>query len=415
MAEAHAGRLPARTAFAVVAGKVVAWVSRLVRLGRGGVIGGRVSLVLQPNALLELCRGRVTVLVTGTNGKTTTTRMLTSAVAGLGEVACNETGANMPDGLVAALARTPNAQHAVLEVDERYLPAVLADVAPAVVVLLNLSRDQLDRVGEVRRTEQALRAALASCPATIVANCDDVLVTSAALDAPAPMWVSTGGAWHADSTACPRCGSVVHTTDTQWWCGCGLTRPDPQWTLGADSVLRSADGRHVRLAPGLPGAVNTANAANAVAAAVCLGVPLADAAAAVGSVTDVDGRYRTVGYRDRAVRTLLAKNPAGWRETLEILPPSETPMVLAVNAREADGRDPSWLWDVPFERLRDRPVLVAGERATDLAVRLGYAEVPHQIVRDPLAAITCAAQGPVEVVANYTAFRDLTRRLGHAR
>jgi UDP-N-acetylmuramyl tripeptide synthase len=407
--------LPAWTAFAVVAGKVVAWMSRLARLGRGGVIGGRVSLVLQPGALHELCRGRVTALVTGTNGKTTTTRMLTSAVAGLGAVACNETGANMPDGLVAALARTPSAEHAVLEVDERYLPAVLADVDPAVVVLLNLSRDQLDRVGEVRRTEQAIRAALSSCPATIVANCDDVLVTSAALDAPAPIWVSAGTAWRADSTACPRCGSVVQASGDRWWCGCGLTRPDPQWTLGADSVLRSPDGRRVRLAPGLPGAVNTANAANAVAAAVCLGVPLEDAAAAVGSVTDVDGRYRVVGYRNRTVRTLLAKNPAGWRETLEILPAGETPVVLAVNAREADGRDLSWLWDVPFERLRDRPVVACGERATDLAVRLDYAEVPHQIVRDPLAAITRAAPGPVDVVANYTAFRDLSRRLGHAR
>jgi UDP-N-acetylmuramyl tripeptide synthase len=158
-----------------------------------------------------------------------------------------------------------------------------------------------------------------------------------------------------------------------------------------------------------------ANAAVAVAAAVSLGVPPTEAAAAVASVTDVDGRYRVVAYRDRAVRTLLAKNPAGWRETLAILPAGQTPTVLVMNAREADGRDLSWLWDVPFERLRGRPIVVSGERATDLAVRLSYAQVPHEIVRNPLTAIRHAPAGPVDVVGNYTAFRDLTRRLGHAR
>jgi lipid II isoglutaminyl synthase (glutamine-hydrolysing) len=132
-------------------------------------------------------------------------------------------------------------------------------------------------------------------------------------------------------------------------------------------------------------------------------------------VIDVDGRYRIVAYRGRTVRTLLAKNPAGWRETLHVLQACAGPIVLVVHAREADGQDLSWLWDIPFERLRGRHIVVSGERATDLAVRLSYAEVAHEVVPNPYDAIVHMPTGPVDVVANYTAFRDLTRGLDHAR
>ncbi|NBH02230.1 DUF1727 domain-containing protein, partial [Amycolatopsis sp. SID8362] len=126
-------------------------------------------------------------------GKTTTSLMLTRALEALAEVAANSDGSNMPDGVLAALAARPDAPYAVLEVDEAHVPWVAGQLQPAVVVLLNLSRDQLDRVGEVRATERDLRAALAGLPGTVVvANCDDVLVTSAAKAAARPVWVSTG-------------------------------------------------------------------------------------------------------------------------------------------------------------------------------------------------------------------------------
>lgn len=356
------------------------------------------------------------MLVTGTNGKTTTTLMIARALAALGEVACNDTGANMPDGLVAALAHKPRARLAVLEVDEGYLPVVLPDVAPAMVVLLNLSRDQMDRVAEVRRTEYALRTALSRSAATVVTNCDDVLTTSAALGAPNAVWISAGTSWRGDSTSCPRCGSPVAAAAAEGWrCDCGLQRPAPHWTFCRNSDLVGTDGQQVRLRSGLPGPINALNAAVAVAAAVSLGVPMASAVAGVATVTEVDGRYRVLAYRERAVRLLLAKNPAGWEQTLLILRSSSDPVVLVVNAREADGRDLSWLWDVGFEPLRGRQVLVCGERAIDLAVRLDYAEVDHQIVPDPLDGITKVPPGPVDLVANYTAFRDVARRLARVR
>lgn len=411
----HPARWPPRTRLALAAGRLAAQLSRAAGLGAGGVIGGRVALALQPDALATLARSRTTVLVTGTNGKTTTTAMVARAVAELGPVASNSSGANMPDGLVAALAGNPSAPYGVLEVDEAHLPAVLARTVPAVVVLLNLSRDQMDRIGEVRHTERSLRQALSARPSvTVVANCDDVLVASVAAATGHPVWVAAGAAWQADSAACPRCGDAVHDQTGQWWCRCGFARPRPDWVLEHDGV-RTPDGRHVPLSVGVPGLANLGNAAMAAAAAVTLGVPLLPALNRIGSISDVAGRYRTVDHQGRRARLLLAKNPAGWRETLTVVAERDWPVVLAINAREADGRDPSWLWDVTFEQLAGRRVIVAGERGPDLAVRLTYAEVAHTVVSDPLAGITAVPAGPVDVIGNYTAFQDLTRRLSHVR
>jgi len=405
--------LPPRTRFAVAAARTAASVSRRTGRGSGGMIGGRIALKLDPQALHRLGRGRTVVLVTGTNGKTTTSLMVSRAVEALGQVTSNGDGANMPDGVLAALAARRRAPYAVLEVDEAYLPWVAERVNPAAVVLLNLSRDQLDRVGEVRKTERELRAAIARLEtATVIANCDDVLVTSAASAANRPVWVSTGQGWRGDSVACPRCGRAVQHGRIEWHCACGLTRPEPDWVLDG-TCLTGPDGELTRLSLRLPGRFNAANAALALAAANSIGVPLAQAAERIGAIEAVAGRYRRVPFEGHAVRVLLAKNPAGWSETLPLLETGQ-PVVIAVNAREADGRDMSWLWDVPFERLRGRRVIAAGERAADLAVRLRYADVAASAESDPLQAVASLESGPVDLVANYTAFREVNVRLDNA-
>jgi UDP-N-acetylmuramyl tripeptide synthase len=404
--------LPARTRLAIAGARLAGAVSRRAGIGGGGVIGGRIALKLDPRALHHLGRDRTVVLVTGTNGKTTTALMLSRILAALGPVAANADGANMPDGVLAALARRPEAPLAVLEVDENYLPAVAEQLRPACLVLLNLSRDQLDRVGEVRATERELRAVVTGLPGTtVLANCDDPLVTSAALASARPVWVSAGQGWHADALACARCGQAVRQNGMDWRCACGLARPVPLWTLNGDD-LETAGGGRLTLGLQLPGRANAANAAMAVATAAQLGVPPETAIARLRSISDVAGRYRRAWVAGHSVRLLLAKNPAGWRETLPLLD-SKAPVVIAVNSREADGRDMSWLWDVPFEQLRGRRVVAAGERATDLAVRLTYAEVPHTISRDPLEPVAAFREQSVELVANYTAFRGLRQRLAH--
>ncbi|AXX28361.1 putative amino acid ligase found clustered with an amidotransferase [Actinosynnema pretiosum subsp. pretiosum] len=407
---ADPGRLPLRTAAAVRLGNMSSKLSQKMGLGAGGMIGGRIALKLDPQALAHLTSGRRVALVTGTNGKTTSTMMLSRAVSALGEVATNHGGANMPDGHVTALSKQQEAPYAVLEVDEGYFPEVVRASNPSVAVLLNLSRDQLDRVGEVRTIERNLREALNTVTGVVVASCDDIMVTSAARDCARVIWVSTGTGWHNDAASCPRCGDPIRWQGEHWHCtNCDLARPKPDWVTG-DGFLITPRGERVELSLRLPGKFNMANAVMAAAAAAEMGVAVPDAVQRLRTVSNVAGRYRTIQRSGRRARLLLSKNPAGWSETLTVVRESAHPAVLAINAHEADGRDLSWLWDVPFEQLQGRRVIASGERATDLAVRLTYAEVEHTIIPDPLEAIDAMPVGDVEVIANYTAFRDLNAR-----
>ncbi len=212
------------------------------------MIGGLVAMTLDRSILRQLGTGRRSVVVTGTNGKSTTTRMTAAALRTLGGVATNAEGANMDAGLVAALAADRNAALAVLEVDEMHVPHVLDAVEAAVVNFLNLSRDQLDRVGEINVIERRLRAGLAAHPqVVVVANCDDVLMTSAAYDHTNVVWVAAGGSWAADSVSCPRSGEVIIRDQGHWYStGADFKRPSPQWwfddnTLYGPDVAGAAD------------------------------------------------------------------------------------------------------------------------------------------------------------------------------
>jgi UDP-N-acetylmuramyl tripeptide synthase len=379
------------------------------------MIGGLVAMTLDRSVLRQLGAGRRTVVVTGTNGKSTTTRMTAAALGTLGSVATNAEGANMDAGLVAALAADRRAGLAALEVDEMHVPHVADAVEPSVIVLLNLSRDQLDRVGEINVIERTLRAGLARHPnAVVVANCDDVLMTSAAYDSPNVVWVAAGGTWSNDSVSCPRSGEVIVRDKGHWYStGADFKRPTPLWWFGPEDgdALYGPDGLALPMRLALPGAVNRGNAAQAVAAAVALGVDPASAVAAVSGVHEVAGRYRTVRVGAHEARILLAKNPAGWQEALSMVDSQAAGVVISVNGQVPDGEDLSWLWDVRFEHFEDTAVVAAGERGTDLAVRLGYAGVEHTLVHDTVAAIASCPPGRVEVVANYTAFLQLQRAL----
>lgn len=374
------------------------------------MIGGLVAMTLDKSILRQLGVDRRSVVVTGTNGKSTTTRMTAAALATLGPVATNAEGANMDAGLIAALAGARTAQLAALEVDEMHVPHVADAIDPGVIVLLNLSRDQLDRVGEINHIERTLRAGLARHPdAVVIANCDDVLMTSAAYDSPNVVWVSAGGGWAADSVSCPRSGEIIVRDGTHWYStGTDFKRPAPQWSFD-DENLYGPDGLTLPMQLALPGTVNRGNAAQAVAAAVALGASPAESVAAVSLVDEVAGRYRTVRLGAHTVRLLLAKNPAGWQEALSMVDKHAAGVVIAVNGQVPDGEDLSWLWDVKFEHFEDTAVVSAGERGTDLGVRLGYAGVEHTLVHDTVAAIASCPPGHVEVVANYTAFLALNR------
>jgi UDP-N-acetylmuramyl tripeptide synthase len=244
-------------------------------------------------------------------------------------------------------------------------------------------------------------------------------------------WAGAGLNWKNDAAGCPQCaGRIIFQSGggNDWKCDdCGLSRPVPDiWTdetpaapPGGRALLASGESYDIGLQ--LPGRCNQANAVTVLAAVGALGYPLDQALAAMAAVRDVAGRYATVETGGATARLLLAKNPAGWAEVFDMLAPPPAPLVVAINARRADGHDPSWLWDVPFERLAGRQVVATGERYRDLAVRLLYAGVDHTCEPDlmqALAAATTAVTGaagggaPVDVVANYTAFSQLRARVG---
>jgi UDP-N-acetylmuramyl tripeptide synthase len=417
-------------------------MSRLLGRGSGTVIGGRAGLAIDPRLLTILATDRNVALVSGTNGKTTTTGMLVAALTETDSipVVTNTTGANMPAGHVAALIGTRPSGTVVLEVDEGYLGQLIEETRPQVVVLLNLSRDQLDRIAEVRMLVDKWRAVLGSLEpvepggtgTVVVANADDPMVVWAASTAPEVRWVGAGQVWRDDAVGCPACGGrIVFEATGNWYCDqCEFARPERfAWLEGETLVM--ADGNRYPVVIGLPGQFNRANAAMvAVAAAELVGtyaqprVSVATALARLAVLHEVAGRFSTVDRQGRVIRLLLAKNPAGWTAIFDLLDesPSAPPVVLSINARVADGFDTSWLWDVPFERLAGRTVVATGERCRDLAVRLRYAEVDHKVVPDPLEAVDAAVRvaapsarpgGPpsVEFLGNYTAFAQLRSRL----
>jgi lipid II isoglutaminyl synthase (glutamine-hydrolysing) len=415
----HHSRLPMRARLATTVGGAAATVSRLAGKGDGSVIGGIIGLRLEPDLLSLLAADRQVVLVTGTNGKTTTTRLITAALTPLGQgIASNMYGANMEAGLTSALSRAPDAPLAVLETDEKYIPAMVKATSPKVVVLLNLSRDQMDRAAEIWLLARRWREALASAPGCrVVANADDPLVAWAATSAAQVTWVAAGQRWREDSWCCPNCGSHLLRDGDEWACGeCGGRRPPVSWMLYGEQVIEPS-GRATALDLALPGRANRSNAVMALAVADAFGVHLSPALRELRTVTSVAGRYTQVNRRGCEIRLLLAKNPAGWLEALDVLTPPPAPVLLSVNAQGPDGRDTSWLWDVDYRRLRGRDVLVGGERKLDLAVRLEADEVPFRLVNNIDEAIDAArAVAPtLEVLANYTAFQQYRAVLGRTQ
>jgi UDP-N-acetylmuramyl tripeptide synthase len=300
----------------------------------------------------------------------------------------------------------------VLETDEAWLGWAVDQTSADTAVLLNLSRDQLHRHHEVAALARRWRAALAGLDHA-VANADDPDVVFAAGAARTQTWVAVGSSWTQDALVCPDCGGECRHDEAGWWCACGRRRPDPLWRLAGHELI--GPGERVTLRPALPGHANLANAAMAVATAATLGVDPQRAADAVAAIAEVQGRYAVVEHEGRRARLILAKNPAGWTEALDMVTAVDAPLVLAFNADGVDGRDPSWLYDVRFDRLLGRPVVVVGRRATDMVVRLGMdGLLDVRTAPDARTALRLLPPGPVSVIANYTAFREVRKELSRA-
>ncbi len=374
------------------------------------MIGGRALLATAPDAVPALSSGRDITLVSGTNGKTTISALTVAALGDATPVGSNRDGANTSTGIAGTLAGT-DAERLVLEVDEGWLPWALRQTAADRVVLANLSRDQLSRHHEVAHLAAGWRAVLADVP-LVIANADDPAVVWAALATRRQIWVAVGSRWRADAVVCPSCGARCLRMGQEWRCAsCRLHRPTPDWWL-ENHTLRAA-GVHVPIRLDLPGAYNVANAALALVAAHAVAAgDIGEAAARLRHVDSVAGRYQQTRFRGHDLRILLAKNPAGWLEVLDVLAGDSHPVLLLFNAEGVDGRDPSWLYDVSFAPLRGRTVVVQGRRATDLLVRLELDGVEATLVPGPLAeAVWRLPAGRVDVVGNYTAFQGALKEV----
>jgi lipid II isoglutaminyl synthase (glutamine-hydrolysing) len=396
---------------------------RASRRGQGATLPGLLAEGCAPGvAARRAARLERVVLVTGTNGKTTTTAMLAAALAAGGRrVASNAAGSNLYRGLATALLAAGRAtQDAVLEVDEAVLARAVRELRPCLVVLLNLTRDQLDRHHEVGGLARRWRQAVAALPpnAVVVANGGEPPTAWVAQAAPAALVVRVEGVGLGrDHAGCPACGSLLSQAGPGVFAcpGCG-------WVPGPAAIRVERTGDQARLAGlgqtwpvRLPLASDGSalDLAAAWTAAARLGVDPAAALAAIAGLGTVQGRYATGSWRGVRVRLLLAKNPAGWDEALSAADDRRRPAVVAVNAGILDGRDTSWLWDVDMARLRQRPLVAAtGRRAEDVALRLEVAGVPCRVVRPLPAALARAGEPEVDLFADYTSFRQARELIG---
>jgi len=455
---------------AVTAGKAAAAASRRFGKGGGTALPGLLAERIEPRVVEKLGQQLDTrVLVTGTNGKTTTTRILSSILAAAG-IPClhNREGSNLMRGFASMLvtAARPGGRLAaavggagaigLFETDEATMPAATRSLAPRVIAVTNLFRDQLDRYGEVDTVFALWKEALVCAPpdCTLVLNADDPSVADLATDWPGGIhWFGIEDAAFAseatgafDARWCRACGGTFAYTRRYfahigfWRCeGCGRARPAPDTTaaeikLAFDSAtftlarslsnVSTIDNRPSTIGLPLTGLYNVYNALAAIAVARVLGVEEQALAGGLAAVHPAFGRQETITLHGRRLRIMLVKNPAGANQVIALLSQlagGDGKLMIAalLNDRFADGRDVSWTWDVDYERLSGKVVRcwAGGDRAEDMALRLKYAAWPlascSRTAAELLDAIVGGSQtgDDIIVIPTYTAMLDLRAEL----
>lgn len=386
-----------RLKIACTLGNIAGLLSHYLKRGRGETLTGRVILALYPNAINELAKDRDVVLISGTNGKTTSTSNLVGILSKFASegVSTSRSGANMPAGIVAALAQKPRHRLAAIECDEMYLPAMYRAISPRVVVLLNLSRDQLHRTGEVRKVAQLWRETFTKDDVTLVIDRDDPFLEFAVSQAGHVIRVSFGGRRHRDGATCPQCFKILDWTTENYACSCGL----------------GSNFAHVRSDKKLRGPQRNTVLITEAARLMGAEISAADAQILLDNSPDRISQFDIDG---RMISTHLAKNPESWREALARLTAQQ--VILAINARGIDGRDTSWLWDIDFASLQGKKVICTGERRLDVAYRIKVQNCDVEVAADIAQALIYFPTGVVQAIASYTAFQDLSaRELGITR
>ncbi|MGA8217067.1 MAG: MurT ligase domain-containing protein [Solirubrobacterales bacterium] len=423
------------------------------RSGRGGgtTLPGRLLVRMAPDAIERLASSldRGSIVVSSTNGKTTTAGMIAGILQAAGRRPVhNRAGSNMHWGVATALLEQ-SGDEGLFELDEAWLPRVAPSLRPRLLVLGNLFRDQLDRYGELERLAdewaELVAAMEGSCEFAL--NADDPLIADLGRDRelrrrPGVTYFGIEDASQAlpelqhahDAKHCRRCGApysyerafVGHLG--HYICpNCHADRPTPD-IAATEIELHGISGSTVRIATPdgdlrvelpLPGLYNVYNALAAVAAGLRSNIPLEQVREGLESMRAVFGRVETIEVAGKPVSILLIKNPAGANEVLRTLTLESSnggiDVWLALNDRIADGRDVSWIWDADFELLSGgvRRVICAGTRAPEMALRLKYAGWPEGSIEviEPIAgsldAAVAAAPDRLFALPTYTALLEL--------
>jgi UDP-N-acetylmuramyl tripeptide synthase len=439
----------------VAAARGVGALSR--RSGRGGgtTLPGRLLVRMEPDAIDRLAARleRGSIVVSSTNGKTTTAGMIAGILQAAGRTPVhNRAGSNMHWGVATALLEQ-SGDEGLFELDEAWLPRVAPSLRPRLLVLGNLFRDQLDRYGELERLADEwadlVTRLQGSCEFAL--NADDPLIADLGRDRelrrrPGVTYFGIEDTSQAlpelqhahDAKHCRRCGApysyerafVGHLG--HYICpNCHADRPAPD-IAATEIELHGISGSRVRITTPegelevelpLPGVYNVYNALAAVAAGLRSGVPLEQVRTGLESMRAVFGRVETIEVGRKPVSILLIKNPAGANEVLRTLTLESSnggiDLWLALNDRIADGRDISWIWDADFELLADgvRRVVCAGTRAPEMALRLKYAGWPENSIEvvEPieasLDAAVAAAPDRLFALPTYTALLELRKLL----
>ena len=439
--------------FAVAACKFTRLMLRILKRG-GTAMPGKVALRLCPDLLRHLARGVDVIAVTGTNGKTTSSRIIEQVFinSGMGYFS-NKSGSNLMQGITtefainATLTGKPRNKYAVIECDEAASKKVFEYMSPRVILVTNVFRDQLDRYGEVTHTLENIKVGVKNAPDAIICLNADCSLTVSVADNISNRIVYFGVDTEiykdrvqelSDATHCIRCHAeyeykyVTYGHLGGFYCpSCGYKRPDTQVAAtrllsqdaDSSSVALRAFNETRNLTINLPGGYNIYNAVGSVAAAIQMGFSLDAAIEAAGSFECGFGRMEKFVLDGVPVRMILVKNPAGCNQVLNFLTniDGDSLFVVCLNDKIADGTDISWIWDVDFEKLANMDsrlsgVLVSGIRADDMAVRIKYADIGDgktSVIKDygELIKTITSQDKPVFIMPTYTAMLDLREQI----
>jgi len=450
MFQKEVSKIKIKSLLSILLSKFIMKVSKMLFKG-GSSFPGKVALRLDKHILAEVSKGYKTILITGTNGKTTTTSMIYNILKQANKsVITNGTGANMDSGIVSCFisnykfTKTATERFAVIEVDEAYLQLITEDLKPSIIAVTNLFRDQLDRYGEVYTTYSKIIEGINKTPeSTLVLNGDESLLGN--LNLPNPLSYfgfmtsineSNAPSMNSDSKFCKVCKSpysydyITYNHLGSFFCNkCGYKRPklkyfvDSVRELTPEGSVITFNGNEYFISQS--GEYNIYNGLCAYAIAKELHLDDSVVKASLKNQNSSFGRQESVFIGDKEVIIILVKNPAGYNQALKtiLLNKDKVNISVLLNDNYADGTDVSWIWDVDFEKMNSleiEDIIIGGTRLYDMAVRLktaGFSPDKFILCEDDASLIdglVNSSNSTTYILTTYTAMLHL-RKLLHSK